>query len=270
MSSVRIQILSDLHLENPAAYDLFEIPPAAPNLALLGDIGHAKDDGLFIFLRRQLENFQTVFFLLGNHEPYHSSHPAARNRLREFQLAIDNERTKDAEKSLGRFIFLERTRFDISPTVTILGCTLFSHIQPPQRDYVSFGLNDFYHITDWTVDDHNHEHAADVAWLNEQVHHLMTTEPERKIVVLTHYSPTIDQRSISPAHTKSNISSGFMTDLSSTGCWTAGNVKVWAFGHTHFNCDYVDEQTGKRVLANQRGYYFSQADGMDIAKVIEI
>lgn len=44
------QILSDLHLEAPKAYDLFDIVPKAPYLALLGDIGNVKDDGLFIFL----------------------------------------------------------------------------------------------------------------------------------------------------------------------------------------------------------------------------
>jgi hypothetical protein len=35
-----VQILSDLHLEAPKAYDVFNIIPKAPYLALLGNIGN--------------------------------------------------------------------------------------------------------------------------------------------------------------------------------------------------------------------------------------
>lgn len=40
---VSFQILSDLHLESPAAYDIFEIPTKTTHLALLGDIGNVRD-----------------------------------------------------------------------------------------------------------------------------------------------------------------------------------------------------------------------------------
>jgi hypothetical protein len=274
MPAVRIQILSDLHLENPEAYKLFEIIPVASHLALLGDIGHTKDDGLFDFLRRQLRNFETISFVSGNHEPYHSSAVASNTRLLEFQDRVENERkeaTKFGNPTLGRFVILNQTRFDISPAVTILGCTLFSRITPEQKDHVSFGMNDFYHIKDWTIEDHDKKHKSDLAWLNHEVTRLTTDEPDRKIVILTHYSPTVDPRSIDPAHTNSKISSGFMTDLSTEKCWTtAGNIKAWAFGHTHYNCDFIDENTGRRVVTNQRGYYFAQARDLQPHKVIEI
>lgn len=63
------QILSDLHLESPSAYDVFKVSPKAPFLALLGDIGVVKDAGFIAFIQTQLRQFQIVFFLLGNHEP---------------------------------------------------------------------------------------------------------------------------------------------------------------------------------------------------------
>lgn len=263
-----IQIISDLHLENSAAYDFYEIRPQAPHLALLGDIGHVQDEGLFIFLRRQLQGFQTVFFLLGNHEPYHSSWNLAKSKLRDFQASIDNERS--VMKSLGRFVFLDRTKFDLSHSVVVLGCTLHSRIIPEQQDHVSFGLNDFYHIKDWTVEDHTDAHAADLAWLNVQVSTIAAAQPDCHVIVLTHHSPTSDPRSLDPNHASSKISSGFMTDLSSEACWKHSNVKLWAFGHTHFNCDFVDVETGKRVVTNQRGYYFSNAQGFEAEKVISI
>lgn len=36
------QLVSDIHLEAPPAYDLFDIPSKAPYLAILGDIGYVK------------------------------------------------------------------------------------------------------------------------------------------------------------------------------------------------------------------------------------
>jgi hypothetical protein len=61
-----------------------------------------------------------------------------------------------------------------------------------------------------------------------------------------------------------------MTDLSKEPCWISPSVKLWAFGHTHFNCDFIDPETGKRVLANQRGCRRSEADGFEPEKVVVI
>lgn len=261
----QIQILSDLHLEAPKGYDVFEITPSAPYLALIGDIGYTNDQDYFTFLEKQLANFKIVFIILGNHEPYHSSWATSKQKIKEFEVTLA---AKAANSSLGQLVFLDQTRHDLSPDITILGCTLFSNVIPSQTDYVSFGLNDFYHIEDWTVEKHNRAHLSDLTWLNSQVDIISKAEPNRKIVILTHHSPTKSPRSSDPAHAQSNISSGFSSDLSGEICWTSDAVKVWAFGHTHFNTDYMED--GKRIVANQRGYYFSQAADFDGVKTVEI
>ena len=269
---VQFQIISDLHLETPSAYDVFSIPPKAPYLALLGDIGNVKDEGLFQFLEAQLVNFDLIFFLLGNHEPYHSSWSAAKEKLRHFSETTSHRRTSQTESGsrLGRLVFLDQTRFDISPEVTVLGCTLHSQVLPSQHDHVSFGLNDFYHIQDWTVEDHCEAHQADVAWLNAQVAEISSRVPARQIVIFTHHSPSTADATIAPAHASSAISSGFRTDLSREECWVHPSVRLWAFGHTHYNCDFEDVATKKRVATNQRGYYFAQAANFDLAKVFNV
>ncbi|WEW61446.1 hypothetical protein PRK78_006936 [Emydomyces testavorans] len=266
---VDFQILSDLHLEAPPAYDIFDIPAKAPHLALLGDIGNIRDEGFFSFIEAQLRKFRTVFFLPGNHEPYHSSWVEARNKINAFTREISQ---RAPTEGLGEFVFLERTRYDISDAVTVLGCTLYSHVPADQEERVSFGLNDFYHIDDWTVQAHNAAYAEDLAWLNEQV---ASIEPQRKIVVFTHHSPiTRDPRAVDPAHAGSVIGSGFATDLSGEECWKNARVCVWAFGHTHFNCDYVveddGEAKGRRVVSNQRGYYFKQAGDFNVEMVVSV
>lgn len=65
-----IPILSDFHLEPPKAYDIFEINPRAPYLALIGDIGDVKQhkDDCLAFLTRQLRQFRAVLFVPENHE----------------------------------------------------------------------------------------------------------------------------------------------------------------------------------------------------------
>lgn len=269
MAEAQLQIISDLHLESPNAYEIFVIEPEAPYLALIGDIGYVKDDGFFHFLRNQLKAFHIVFLVLGNHEPYHSSWPEAKSRIKRLEAELDDRSLKHGE-TLGKLIFLDQTRYDLSPTLTILGCTLFSQVSQAQMESVSFGMNDFYYIRDWWVEAHQEAHQNDLAWLNREIESISRLEPDRKVIVLTHYCPLTSENVVDPRHGNSKISSGFMTDLSGEYCWNREVVKLWAFGHTHFNCDFRDEGTGKRVLSNQRGYYFAQAEGFDPAKIVEI
>jgi predicted phosphodiesterase len=122
---MRLRVVSDLHLEAPAAYDTFAVSTEnAQHLALLGDIGHVQNPGLFQFLSKQLLRFATVFFVCGNHEPYHSDWPTAIEEISDFGEKSNSERRHDS--ALGEFVFLNRTRYVISASVTILGCTLFS------------------------------------------------------------------------------------------------------------------------------------------------
>ncbi|WEW61746.1 hypothetical protein PRK78_007240 [Emydomyces testavorans] len=264
-----LQILSDLHLESPSAYDIFDIPVKAPHLALLGDIGNVRDAGFFPFIEAQLHKFRTVFLLLGNHEPYHSSWADATSKIDDFERVVRQRVGNESSSGLGQFVFLDRTRYDVSDDVTILGCTLHSYIRPESAERVSFGLNDFYQIDDWTVEKHNTAHNTDLAWLNEQVATISSSEPGKKIVIFTHHSPvTRASPAVDPAHAGSAISDGFATDLSVEECWKNAKVSLWAFGHTHYNCDF--NESGKRVVSNQRGYYFKQAGHFDVEKVVSV
>ncbi|KAF8638144.1 hypothetical protein AX17_002417 [Amanita inopinata Kibby_2008] len=136
----RIQVLSDLHLEierslQPDVLYQFPIPVRADLLALLGDIGWTRDERLFQWLKEQLTKFKIVFFVAGNHEPYRSSLKDSRERLERFAAEIELERSDQSSCSsqIGRFIILDKTRFDISDTITILGCTLWAHAMLEQQ-----------------------------------------------------------------------------------------------------------------------------------------
>jgi len=251
----QFQVASDLHLETPLlqpSYLNFDLELHASYLCLLGDIGLIKDDGLFTFLEKLLKKTPnlTIFYVLGNHESYQISLSDARRRMNTFADCMKREYG-------NRFIFLDRRRHDISPTVTLLGCTLWTRILEEQYSEVVFGMTDFNEfrgIRDWTPQDHLDEHQKDLEWLNAEVARIQTKEPERQVVILTHHSPTLDHRSVAPRHQGSRVSSGFATDLSMEICWTSEVVKLWAFGHTHYSFSYRDESTSKLVVANQKGY----------------
>lgn len=269
MMAMAVQILSDLHLEAPKAYDIFEIVPKAPYLALLGDIGNVAShkDECFAFLTRQLNQFRAVLFVPGNHEAYHSNWPCTLDILRDFEQAVREN------ASLGEFVLLDRAVFRLPySNIAILGCSLFSSIPPENHMAVSLGINDFFQTNDWDVDTHNKAHKRDLAWLNAQVAELGQTDV--KIMIFSHWSPSRDARAIDPRHAASPITSAFATELSGEVCFQSDKVKVWAFGHTHYNCDFTVPREGNagslRLLANQRGYYFSQAKGYSGEKTVEL
>lgn len=264
-----VQILSDLHLEAPKSYDIFNITPSAPYLALLGDIGNvvSHKDEYLAFLTRQLNQFRAVLFVPGNHEAYHSNWPETLDILRAFESSIRND------PSLGDFVLLDRGIYRLPDTnVVILGCSLFSFVPAESNMAVSIGLNDFFLINDWDINSHNEAHKLDLAWLNTQVAELEQSDVQ--IMIFTHWSPSKDRRAIDPRHATSPITSAFSTDLSKEKCFKSEKVKIWAFGHTHYNCNFtVGRKDGAgplRLLTNQRGYYFAQADGYDGGKTVDI
>ncbi|KAG5946658.1 hypothetical protein E4U53_006537 [Claviceps sorghi] len=265
-----IQILSDLHLESPKAYGVYNIPRRAPYLALLGDVGNVvpHKDEFLNFLTRHLVLFKAIIFVPGNHEAYHSNWKQTMAVLRAFEEQVQRE-------ALGHFAVLERGTYRPPGSDTvILGCSLFSHVPPESLTAVEAGLNDFLLIDNWTVLDHNEAHRRDLAWLNDEVARLEEHEETANILILTHWSPSRVSDAVDPKHAGSPVTSGFSTDLVDERCFRSAKVKVWAFGHTHYNCDVETERGGGagkiRLLANQRGYYFSQADGFDAGKTVRL
>ena len=212
---VAVQVVSDLHLETHPSYADFELPVTASHLALLGDIGHVCDNDFLEWLRNLLIRYETVFYLFGNHDPYHMRLESAKSKMRTFAADVEKRRVS---RGLGRFVFLDQTRYDLATSsgisVTILGCTLFSEVSREQAREVSNRLVDFRDLIDWDVGDHNEHHAEDVKWLDEETGRIVREAPDRKIIILTHYSPSTDPRTSSPSHARSTVASGFMTDLS--------------------------------------------------------
>ncbi|KAF2834625.1 hypothetical protein M501DRAFT_1020605 [Patellaria atrata CBS 101060] len=217
-------------------------------MCLLGDIGLAKDEGLFIFLEKLLAGTPNlkIFYVMGNHEPYQISIQDTQSGFSAFEKSMTHQYDH-------RFILLDRKRFDSNETITVLGCTLWTSIMPSEILTVSSRLTDWNEIRGikgWSVDDHLNAHKEDLTWLNQEVQKTNQTEPDRQIAILTYHSLATDPTANNSAHTGNDVKLGFVTDLSSQSCWTNPQVKLWAFGHNHYSCSYRDEANGKLVVSN--------------------
>jgi len=234
----RFQVLSDLHLETEGLYETFSIPPVAKYLILCGDIGNLRHEERFLtFLTAHLSKFDRIFLIMGNHEFYGIT------REEGWKIAHSLEARLN-----GKLVVMNRTRVDLDNSVTLLGCTLQSHIDPQQFDQIKTLMQDFKRIKLWTPEDHNNEHQLDLSWLKDQ--HLSIPR-NRQIVICTHHSPTIRGTSRS-THKNSVVNSAFATELFTRDArWRRGSF--WIYGHTHYNA--VLSRKGVTILSNQRGYF---------------
>lgn len=183
------------------------------------------------------------------------------SRQRLLQFAEEN-------KGPGQFILLDRTRYDVSPMLTVLGCTLWAALDPKDDDIHTWSITDFKRITGFKPDDFRKAHKRDVDWLVESLAELAREEPDRQVLIMTHHAPTMDGTRDPKFNEGPDLNgTAFATELTGGPCWNAEQVKVWMFGHTHWNCDFVRE--GVRVVSNQRGYK-QGGPGFTETKVIEV
>ncbi|KAK2766774.1 hypothetical protein FQN54_006088 [Arachnomyces sp. PD_36] len=243
---VAIQYMSDLHLEVGQQYTDFTVPKAAPYLVLGGDIGCLRNyDGLLDFLAAQCEQFERVFLVLGNHEFFGIS----RDEGIKLAKSLECE-----PRLLGKLSLMNRGRFDLNRRVTILGCTLQTHIPEESQLWVRMKVADFSSIKNWTVGDHNAEHLGDLKWLKKQLREISFETPKRDVIIVTHHAPSFSNTS-DPKHKSNPWSSAFCTELleSEVKSWHGlGNISHWIFGHTHWNSEF--RKHGMVVSSNQRGY----------------
>lgn len=262
-SPIKIQLLSDIHLEVGTQYTTYTFPQTAPFLLLAGDIGNVAHRSPYLaFLSALVPKYTRIFLLLGNHEFYGLTH----------EDGIAAAEALVAEPALkGKVTLLNRTRWDDGETgLTILGCTLWSHVPRRSRDIVAYRVADFLHIKAWSVEQHNAVHREDAAWLAGQLRAITredkllrapTTsdstptphneQKRRKVLVATHHAPL--KKGIAPKQESQPWAPAFATPLLTRRApWSRANV--WAFGHTHFSTQLRVGST--RVVANQRGYEF--------------
>jgi hypothetical protein len=253
-----MDIISDVNLEKfPAAVNFRAIVPCNnPYLAAIGDICKlymwGKVRAFFSFCS---EHYEQVFYVLGNHEFY--------VRYNQDDLRIDALRAtvREVLNIFPNVHVLDDTGYILGKTL-IYGSTLWSRVfnnynvkrKPMHYTSERNGLS----VAEW-----NRRHLTALQGIQRAVRFARHCGYE--LVLLTHYAPTF-KGTVETKYNNDSSNCMYCTELSVM--FTIDVIRVWAFGHTGYNCDYYAH--GTRVVSNQYYVDCDRSPAFDPHKYIEI
>lgn len=233
---MKLQYLSDLHLEFPLnrAY-LKENPiiPSAEILIIAGDTYHLdKDFSQLEFIQQVSEQFEKVFLLPGNHE-YYGGFDAS-----------------TALKSMDKYIFpnvriVNNKVIQIEDTQLVF-TTLWSEITK-YPDKIKRAIYDFWKIKyngfPLSTYQFNDLHYYSFRFLEE------ACQAEGEKIVITHHLPSF----------QCNVEEFMFSKWNEAFCVDKhqfivdSDIKYWIYGHSHRNKKDF-EINGTKMITNQMGY----------------
>lgn len=235
---MKIQLLSDLHLEHSHRHPPFVLPATDADVVVLaGDI----DNGTrAIDWAEKTFPGQAVLYVPGNHEYYDAELKTAAAALKaraqrsaNVQVLDNDELTIDGVRFLGSTLWTD---------FALIGRQKMDQVIAESLKYVV----DFHKIRmggglltpQQTIDLHRDATAFLQARLEKPF--------AGKTVVITHHAP--HPGSVHPRWTGNLVNAAFVSDLSRL----MGKSVLWFHGHTHDSFDFAVH--GTRVLANPMGY----------------
>ena len=241
---MKVAVMSDIHLEF-GDYD----PGDGDVLVLAGDIATAcsfvvrGEEGYKEryqrFFNRCVENFNKVFYVLGNHEHYNHYFYETVQVLRE-HLPKGITILHDSSEYYNGWHFV--------------GSTLWANFQGKSPESIAAcqgRLNDFQYIhvrgekyRRLTTQDTLSEHEKSVKWLKQCLPTL-----NGPIFMISHHCPSY--LSIEESYCGSDTVGAYASNLEDL-IRSNKNIKVWAHGHVHDNNSYMID--GCHVVSNPRGY----------------
>lgn len=235
---MKIQYASDLHLEFPKNKEFIKANPIEPMgdiLLLAGDImPFTQLERLGSFLDELAENYETTYWIPGNHEYYGGD-----ISLRSCRF----------EEKIRENVILLNNRTIITAGYRFIFSTLWSQISVQNEQQVLYGLNDFNYIKidgkPLTVSAYNARHKQALDFLNKE----LKKKVSEFTVVVTHHVPTFQHY---PEQYKNDpLNEAFATEL--YDLITETQPDFWIYGHHHNNT--TDFTIGKtQMLTNQLGY----------------
>lgn len=252
---MKIQYCSDLHLEFKENKNFLTENPIAPSgeiLLLAGDIIPFKllkqHDDFFDFVSA---NYESVFWVPGNHEYYHYNLKDVKNPLYEI---------------IRHNVFLVNNQIIPYKSVNLIFSTLWSFISPQNEWDIQRNVSDFSVIKIQgkriTPAQFNSLHQTDYAFLKTA----LNTNDSKTNVVVTHHVPTFLNY---PEQYKNNkINQAFAVELHDF--IFSSDAAYWIYGHHHNNMPAFT--IGNTVmLTNQLGYVQHQEHkGFKTNSVIKI
>ena len=249
---MKIQIISDLHLEFGSSANLFF--DKADLVILAGDT-HLGSKGIE-WIKKYIPN-KKVLYLLGNHEYYKGSYPKTLNKI------IDAAKDTNIHVLENSFIDIGDIRFH--------GCTLWTDFsifgspieygmicQSKMNDYKQIKRDPSYSKLR-TIDVY-HIHQKSRAWLNQS----LKESAAKKNVVITHHAPSI--LSIPESYKNDPVTAAYASNLEDF--ILEHQPTFWIHGHIHTPCQYKIGET--EIICNPHGYLDERDNGFDKELIIKI
>lgn len=240
---MKVKVLSDLHLEF-ADYD----PGEGDVLVLAGDICVASDylwrgqevyaERYDSFFRKCVENYNKVFYVIGNHEHYNGYLVDTVALLRE---------------NLPKGITLLDNQSEYYEGWHFVGATLWTDFMAGNKESIqtcSEVCNEYNYI--WHPGGRENIEPKDIikentnttVWFNQCIQTL-----NGNVMVITHHAPTFE--SIESDYVDNDTVGAYASNRE--GIMAANsNLKVWVHGHIHGSQSY--NLHGTNVVCNPRGY----------------
>ncbi|MBN1340523.1 MAG: metallophosphoesterase [Bacteroidales bacterium] len=242
---MKIQIISDLHLEFPENREWLKsnpLIPVADILLMAGDIICDKYKKKARFFYDQItKDFSFIISTMGNHEFYKGiidyAYPMYKSRIAENFIRLNN---------------LSHVIEDVKYIVSVL----WSWVPEEKKEIISCYMNDYRLISHQNMDgekyplsveDTNRYHRLSVQFIKEEL-----AKPfNGKTVVMTHHLPGYD--CIPDSMKGHELNSAYASDLSEL-ILSNPQIKYWICGHSHdFNITKIGETL---IIRNPLGYVF--------------
>jgi predicted phosphodiesterase len=269
MTRLRLQAVSDLHLEIPASgrtLALENVGGRTDLLILAGDICVAREAETFKpFFQHCAETFPRVVYIAGNHESYRGDIEKTDAKLRGLCAPLG-------------ITYLQNETLDLGSHFLFAG-TLWTDCNggdPITKAALCQGMNDYRFIS-WESRQHwklcpNDTEELHRITLSALGRALVAASAEKPLIVVTHHAPS--RQSIHPRyHTDHLLNGGYQSDLEWIMLANPDRLPLWIHGHTHDSFDYT--VGGTRIVCNPRGYVTSLVSNaenpdFDPNKVIEV
>lgn len=232
---MKFKVVSDLHLEFMSNIDGIiskinnESDFGKMNLILTGDITTFRHRKYLDVLFSRLF-FNKIFFILGNHEYYHSDH----------KVDVVQEYRNICSK-YHNVIFLENDVYQIENGPLIVGATLWSNID-------RIGYNSMTDNKYLSMEKILEKHNESVSFIKGVVENIV----DKPILIITHHLPS--KTFILPKYKHYN-NTGFASDCDSL---FKKPISHWIFGHTHTKIE--NEINGIKFICNPLGYINENKD----------
>jgi hypothetical protein len=254
---VKIQLMSDLHLEGHPGYAP-RPAPAAELLVLAGDIGsyqrgsqlQERDFGLSRFSPRNGWPVP-VLYVPGNHEYDALDFDETHARLRDTCERLDIAWLEREERVFGDVRFLGTTLWADFDALPLRPGAPAPALQDVLRQrHKAFRAANFYlqkaaalrHAAPWLAEGWREQALVCQEWLRAA----LARDFDGTTVVVTHFAPSL--RSADPRYGVNPATAGFCNSLDDL----LPRADYWLHGHLHCQQDYVEG--GCRVIANTLGY----------------